>query len=308
MTASRRQAADVADFMSACPSRSAQRGQEITGPAAKVAELRQLPWWREITEQRRFGGRGVCGGASAGGSQEIWGAGIKRVIARARLGPLPGTPLYDETRGVQGIVADVARDLDVLLQFPFDAVMFCNEGDRPYSLHAGFEGVAVMARVAADLGPRDRPFGVDFLWDGRAALAVAAATGAAFIREVVTGAYESDMGVWAPDAGELLRYRRNLGAQQVAVVLNVTPEFASSMGTRTVGQLARSAAVSSLADAILVSGPMAGAAPDPAQVREAKEAAGELAPVLANTGAKAGNVASFLAVADGIIVGSGLHV
>jgi len=33
-------------FMSACPSRSAQRGQEITGPAAKVAELRQLPWWR----------------------------------------------------------------------------------------------------------------------------------------------------------------------------------------------------------------------------------------------------------------------
>ena len=244
----------------------------------------------------------------AGRFQEIFGAGIKPLIAMAHLGPLPGTPLYDETRGVQGIVADVARDLDVLLQFPFDAVMFCNEGDRPYSLHAGFEGVAVMARVAADLGPRDRPFGVDFLWDGRAALAVAVATGAAFIREVVTGAYESDMGIWAPDAGELLRYRRNLGAQQVAVFMNVTPEFASSMGTRTVGQLARSAAVSSLADAILVSGPMAGAAPDPAQVREAKEAVGELAPVLANTGAKAGNVASFLAVADGIIVGSDLKV
>jgi predicted TIM-barrel enzyme len=41
----------------------------------------------------------------------------------------------------------------VLLRFPFDAVMFCNEGDRPYSLRAGFEGVAVMARVAADLAP-----------------------------------------------------------------------------------------------------------------------------------------------------------
>jgi membrane complex biogenesis BtpA family protein len=238
--------------------------------------------------------------------QAIFGADRKPVIAMAHLGPLPGTPLYDEARGVPGIVGDVARDLDVLLRFPFDAVMFCNEGDRPYSLRAGFEGVAVMTRVVAGLAPSDRPYGVDFLWDGRAALAVAAATGASFIREVVTGAYESDMGVWAPDAGELLRYRRTLGAQHVAVFMNVTPEFASTLGSRTVAQLARSAAVSSLADAILVSGPMAGAAPDPARIREAKQAAGDLAPVLANTGAKAGNVAEFLGVADGVIVGSDL--
>src|SRR6185437_9992979 len=223
--------------------------------------------------------------AVAGRFEEIFGAGTKPLIAMAHLGPLPGTPLYDEALGVQGIVDGVARDLDVLLRFPLDAVM---------------------ARVAADLAPRDRPFGVDFLWDGRAALAVAAATGAAFIREVVTGAYESDMGVWAPDAGELLRYRRTLSAQQIAVFMNVTPEFASTIGTRSVGQLARSAAVTSLADAILVSGPMAGAAPDPAAIREAKQATGDLAPVLANTGAKAGNVASFLEVADGIIVGSDL--
>jgi membrane complex biogenesis BtpA family protein len=238
--------------------------------------------------------------------RQIFGAGTKPIIAMAHLGPLPGTPLYDEARGVQGIVDDVARDLDVLLRFPFDAIMFCNEGDRPYALRAGFEGVAVLARVAADLAPRDRPFGVDFLWDGRAALAVAAATGAAFIREVVTGAYESDMGIWSPDAGELLRYRRALGAQQVAVFMNVTPEFASSLGTRSVGQAARSAAVSSLADAILVSGPMAGAAPDPARIREAREAVGDLAPVLANTGASAANVAGFLDAADGVIVGSDL--
>src|SRR5947199_10164389 len=119
--------------------------------------------------------------------EQIFGTGTKPLIAMAHLGPLPGTPLYDEARGVQGIVDDVARDLDILLRFPFDAVMFCNEGDRPYSLKAGFEGVAVMTRVVAGLAPSDRPYGVDFLWDGRAALAVAAATGASFIREVVTG-------------------------------------------------------------------------------------------------------------------------
>jgi uncharacterized protein len=157
-----------------------------------------------------------------------------------------------------------------------------------------------------ELAPAGRPFGVDFLWDARAALAVAAATGAAFIREVVTGAYESDMGLWTPDAAGLLRYRRQIAADNVAVFMNVTPEFASTLGTRSVGQAARSAVVSSLADAILVSGPMAGAEPDLRWIREAKESVGGLAPVLMNTGATDQNVASFLSVADGVIVGSSL--
>jgi predicted TIM-barrel enzyme len=64
--------------------------------------------------------------------------------------------------------------------------------------------------------------------------------------------------------------------------------------------------VSSLADAILVSGPMAGAEPDLEALREAKEAVGEDVPVLVNTGAKSSNIAEFLEVADGAIVGSDL--
>jgi membrane complex biogenesis BtpA family protein len=230
----------------------------------------------------------------------------KPVIAMAHLPPLPGTPLYDERAGVQAIVDSVRADLDVLLDSGVDSVMFCNEGDRPYSLRAGFEGVAVLARVVTELAPRDRPFGVDFLWDARAALAVAAATGASFIREVTTGVYESDMGLWNTDAAALLRERRRLGADHVAVLMNVTPEFASPLGRRTVGQVARSAVVSSLADAILVSGPMAGAEPDLAALREARDAVDGEVPVFVNTGAKSTNVRDFLEVADGVIVGSDL--
>jgi membrane complex biogenesis BtpA family protein len=224
------------------------------------------------------------------------------------LPPLPGTPLYDEERGVKGLVDVVARDLEVLLEHDADAVMFCNEGDRPYSLKAGFEGVSVMTRVVTELAPRDRPFGVDFLWDARAALAVAAATGASFIREVTTGVYESDMGLWNTDAAALLRYRRQLGAEEIAVFMNVTPEFASQIGHRGIGQVARSAIVSSLADAVLVSGPMAGAEPDLKSLHEAKDAVRGEAPVLVNTGAKSTNVGEFLGVADGVIVGSDLKV
>jgi membrane complex biogenesis BtpA family protein len=232
----------------------------------------------------------------------------KPVVAMAHLPPLPGTPLYDEAGGPSAIVESVARDVEILTEAGFDGILFCNEGDRPYQLNASFEGVAMMARVVAEVAPRDRPFGVDYLWDAQAALAIAAVSGASFIREVMTGVYESDMGLWAPDAGRLLRYRRTLNAQHVAVLMNITPEFASSLGSRDIATTARSVRVSSLADAILVSGPMAGAEPSVEAVREARQGCGDETPVFANTGVKSTNVRDFLAVADGAIVGSDLKV
>jgi membrane complex biogenesis BtpA family protein len=232
----------------------------------------------------------------------------KPVIAMAHLPPLPGTPLYDDAGGPDAIVESVRRDVEILTRSGFDGIMFCNEGDRPYQLTAGFEGVAMLARVVAECAPDDRPFGVDFLWDPQAALAVAAVSGASFIREVATGVYESDMGLWAPDAGKLLRYRRQLHAEHVAVFMNITPEFASTLGTRDIATTARSVTVSSLADAVLVSGPMAGAEPTVDAIREAKRGCGDETPVFANTGVKSSNVRDFLAVADGAIVGSDLKV
>ncbi len=230
----------------------------------------------------------------------------KPIIAMAHLPPLPGTPGYDPQMGVHGIVRAVQADLEILLAADFDAVMFCNEGDRPYLLRAEASGIAVMAHVVTLLAPKDRPYGVDFLWDPQAALAIAVATGAAFIREVATGVYESDMGLWQPDAGMLLRERRRLQADSIAILMNIAPEFGSTIGTRTAGQMALSAAVSSLADAILVSGPMAGAEPRLDDVKEVRTAVRGKAPVVANTGAKSTNIHALLDVADGVIVGSDL--
>jgi membrane complex biogenesis BtpA family protein len=229
------------------------------------------------------------------------------IIAMAHVPPLPGTPLYDASRGVDGLVESVRTDLAILLDAGVDAVMFCNEGDRPYSFEAGYDGVSVMTRVVTELRPTDRPFGVDYLWDARAALAIGAATGAAFMREVTTGAYESDMGLWQTDAAGLLRERRRLDAD-IAVLMNVTPEFAASLGNRSISTLARSAAVSSLADGILISGPMAGAEPDIEALRQARSAVDAEIPVLVNTGTKSTNVAAYLEVSDGCIVGSDLKV
>jgi membrane complex biogenesis BtpA family protein len=232
----------------------------------------------------------------------------KPVIAMAHIPALPGTPRYDARAGVDGMIEKVRADLKHLIAGGVDAIMFSNEDDRPYVLHADPVQVAAMARVVTELRPREVPFGVDFMWDPIAALSIAAATGASFMREVVTGVYESDMGLWAPDAGVLLRLRHNLAADQVRVFFNVQPEFGASLGARTAGQRARSAVVSSLADAILVSGPMAGAEADREALAEAKAAVGDEVPVLLNTGARPDNIGRYLPIADGVIVASALKV
>ncbi len=230
----------------------------------------------------------------------------KPVIAMAHFPPLPGTPLYDPQIDIGCMIETMKKDIDILLAGGVDGILFCNEGDRPYALQGDLQDAAVMTRIITELAPRDRPFGVDYLWDTRLQLAVGMATGAAFVRGVFTGVYESDMGLWSPDAAATLRYRRQIGAEGIKMFYNVTPEFASYFGSRSVGERAKSAVVSSLADVLLVSGMTAGMEPKLDILKEVKEAAGDMAPVLLNMGGKAENIQKYLTVADGVIVGSSL--
>ena len=137
----------------------------------------------------------------------------------------------------------VGRDLAVLQDAGVDGLLFCNEADLPYQLAVGPEIPAAMAAVIGELRPEVRvPFGVNILWDARASLALARATGAVFIREVLTGVYESDLGMIAPDIGNIAAYRDAIGAGDVALFDNISPEFASAIGRRGIADRARGAA------------------------------------------------------------------
>jgi uncharacterized protein len=232
----------------------------------------------------------------------------KPVIAMSHFPPLPGAPLHDPKMNVDAMIDFMGNDLQKLLDAGVDGILFCNEGDRPYTLQPDFEAVAVMTRVITQLAPRDRPFGVDYLWNSKFALAVGLATGASFVRGVFAGVYESDMGFWDIDVAATLRYRHAIGADHIKLFHNVTPEFASFLGTRSAGERAKSAIVSSLVDAILVSGMTAGMEPELDTLKEVKNAVGDTVPVFLNTGGKAENIKKYLAIADGVIVGSSLKV
>lgn len=229
----------------------------------------------------------------------------KPLIAMCHLLALPGRPRHDVDGGMDKVVDALAYDVEALQDAGVDGLLFCNEHDLPYSTAVGVEVTAAMALAIGRLRSQVRiPFGVDLLWDAHAALAVARATGAAFVREVFTGVYESDMGLFAPDFGRLAGYRHAIGADGVAVFANITPESSRSVSNRPVADRARGAVYMGV-DALLISGPAAGAPLEMSDLVEAKAAVGAF-PVLANTGVNHDNVADMLAVADGAIVGTSM--
>ena len=230
----------------------------------------------------------------------------KPVIAMVHFGALPGTPLYDAAGGIEKLIEGCRNDLRALQSAGVDAVMFGNENDRPYEFKVDTASTTTMAHVIGILKSEIKvPFGVNVLWDGMASVALAAATGAAFVREIYTGLYASDMGLWQTNAGQAMRYRSRLQRDDLAMFFNISAEFAASLDQRSLVDRARSAVFSSVPDAILVSGAITGEAPSMSDLGSVKRAL-PTTPVLANTGVKAETVGEVMKLADGCIVGSSL--
>jgi uncharacterized protein len=232
----------------------------------------------------------------------------KVVIAMAHIGALPGAPLYDANGGVGKLIEGALKDVEALQAGGVDAVMFGNENDRPYVLKAPPEGVAAMTAVVQAAKPHlEIPFGVNYLWDPLASVAIAAATEASFVREIFTGLFASDMGLWQADCAGAVRLRHDLGRDDMKLLFNINAEFAHSLDGRPIALRAKSAVFSSLADAILVSGPLTGEPVDRSNLKTVREAV-QTVPVLANTGVTIDNVRDILAIADGVVIGTHFKV
>ena len=232
----------------------------------------------------------------------------KPAIGMIHLLPLPGAPQHDSTGGMSKILDAARRDLHALQEGGIDAAMFCNEHDRPYTLTADRAVTAAMAFVIGALRDSIRiPFGVDVLWDPCATLAVARATGGQFVREIFSGVYSSDMGLWNTSVGDVMRYRRQIGADNVRTLYNINAEFAAPLAPRPLDQVARSVVFSSIPDALCVSGAMTGESVRTEDLLTVRKAAGDV-PVFINTGARRDNIAELIQCADGVVVGSGLKI
>ncbi|MBY0308165.1 MAG: BtpA/SgcQ family protein [Phycisphaerales bacterium] len=234
----------------------------------------------------------------------------RALVGMVHVPALPGSPASRMT--LRAIRAHVAAEAGVLAKAGFDAVLIENMHDAPYTtVHhpAVVAGMTAAGLAARDAAP-DLPLGVQVLAAGnREALAVALACGGAFVRcENFVFAHVADEGLMpTAEAGELLRYRRSIGAEGVAVFADLKKKHASHAITADVSLAeACHAAEFFRADGVIVTGAHTG---DPASEEDlgtARRACGGRLPVLVGSGATPENVGAMLRVADGVIVGSSL--
>lgn len=228
----------------------------------------------------------------------------KPIIAMLHLEALPGDPNYIEGKGVEWIIEQALRDLNALQDGGVDAIMFSNEKSLPYLTKVEPITSITMARVIGELrGHITKPFGVNVLWDPDASINVAMATSASFVREIFTGVYGSDFGLWNTNCGATLRHRNAIGGRHIRLIFNILPEAAMYVSNRDLSDIARSTVFNAQPDALCVSGLTAGVETSQEALEIVKTAAQDV-PVFANTGVRESNLSDKLSIADGAIVGT----
>jgi len=231
---------------------------------------------------------------------------LPALIGMVHLKPLPGSARFDGD--LEAVLAAAAVDAKRLETAGFDAIGVENFGDAPFFADDVPKAtIAAMTRAISTVAAAVAvPIGVNVLRnDACGALAVAAATGAMFIRvNVLSGSMWTDQGLIAGKAAEVLRLRRSL-APEVRIFADVFVKHAIPPPGSRLEQAAQELAERSLADALIVSGTATGRPPTLSTVQDVGDAVPST-PLYVGSGASALNVAQFLTVADGVIVGTAL--
>lgn len=232
------------------------------------------------------------------------------VIGVVHLLPLPASARWQGS--LQAVVDRAVQEAVALASGGVNGIIVENFFDAPFTKSAVDPAVvSAMTVVVTRLRQLVTvPIGLNVLRnDAHSGLAIAACTGAEFIRvNVLTGVMATDQGVIEGDAHRLMRYRRELGAD-VKVFADVLVKHAAPVGA-TISATAMANAVADtihrgLADAVIVSGGATGYAPTNQDLADAQAAAGKT-PVLVGSGATVDNIPKLMQSADGVIVSSSL--
>jgi len=230
----------------------------------------------------------------------------KPIIGMVHLPPLPGSPGYGG-EPLEQLVDFALREALVLKKGGVDAIIVENFHDYPYPTGRvptptliAMAAIAYQVKQAAGL-----PVGVNLLFnDAEDEIYLAWCLGLDFIRvEGFVDLLLSDMGPLLPAAPDLMRLRRALGAEGVAILADVQGKYTHALSSRDVADSARDALERGLADAVILTGAKTGEAAPLELVRRLKDEYPE-AKVLLGSGVTPESVPELLAVADGAIVGS----
>lgn len=229
----------------------------------------------------------------------------RHIIGMIHVDALPGTP--GNRRPVQKIIKKALEDGRLLQKCGVDALLIENMHDLPYlKKNVGPEIVAAMTAVAVELRHRiSLPVGIQILAGAnREALAVAQAANLEFIRaEGFVFGHLADEGFMESCAGELLRYRKTIGAENIRIYTDVQKKHASHAITSDVDLMEKvETAEFFRSDGIIITGTSTGKEALVEDVKITRQSSD--LPVIIGSGITEENIQNYWNLADAFIVGS----
>ena len=237
----------------------------------------------------------------------------KGLIGVVHLPALPGDPCYDG-RSLDEMISFALDDATALVEGGIQTMIVENFGSAPFPKGNAAQPmpphhVAMMTLVSSEIRRKfpDVVLGINCLRnDGYAALGIASAVGARFVRiNVLTGAYVTDQGVIEGDAYGILRYRQQLGASDVAILADVLVKHATPLAPLSAVDATKDTLLRGHADAVIVTGSGTGEPVDRKTLEEVARAA-DGRPVLIGSGTKPETLPNYATFIKGAIVGTSL--
>lgn len=232
-----------------------------------------------------------------------------KIIAMVHLDALPGTPKYEDD--VKKIIRKATEEAGIYYSKGIRKIMIENMHDVPYlNREAGHEISTIMTLVLYEiLAKYPVETGLQILAGAnKAAIAAANSAGASFIRaEGFVFSHIADEGIMNSDAGELLRYRKQIGADRVKVFTDIKKKHSSHALTSdvSIAETAR-AAEFFLSDGVIITGEATGIEPSLDEILSIR---GKInIPVLAGSGITARNAAKYFPHIDAAIIGSDFKI
>ena len=225
--------------------------------------------------------------------------GHNKIIGMVHVRALPGTPNYSSSAArCRSIIEKAVEEAGVYQQCGLDTIIIENMHDVPYlNATAGPEITSAMSIVGYEIKRQlNLRCGVQILAAAnKQAMAAAFCSGCDFIRVADEGYIDSN-------AGELLRYRKLIGAEDVLVFTDIKKKHSAHSITNDVSLVETAVAAEYfLSDGVIISGASTGLKTDPTEVRDVKSKV--RIPVLVGSGVTPENINEY-ASADGLIVGS----
>ncbi len=232
-------------------------------------------------------------------------AGSKVAIAMVQLDALPGSSMYAGGK-LQDMIKVSVDEAKVLADAGFDAIMLQNLGDLPVAHKVTPQQISWMARVAFEVAAAiPAPVGLNFLEnDAEATLSVASGAGLDFVRlKVYVGVMVTPFGLVPGCAHEAMMTRNLLQAPNISIFADVHDRTGVHLGGRDLDPDIREAVDLGHADGLVLTG---GSFDESIAYLKRGRAKYPRLPLLLGGSANETNLATALAVADGVIISSAL--